>query len=180
MPTQRKGSITDSSQDRTNVYLSEYDILQREILKRIEIRYQIINLALIVAGTILTIGLQMKNSAVLLVYPVLSLFLAAGWAHNGFAMVYIDKYVREKIEKNIPQLQWKSYVHNNSPRSTQPLSPLGIVSTEGLFLSTDILTIALALLIFGSTTIELILLTCSLVATVVTFIILLYTTRIHR
>lgn len=77
MPAQEKDGDTTTT-------LTEYKALRDEIVKRIEFRYQIINLILIVAGTFLTVGVQASIPAsVLLVYPILALFLISGWAHNG-------------------------------------------------------------------------------------------------
>ena len=81
----------------TTGMVTEYQALRSEILKRIEFRYQLINLILIVAGTFLTVGLQPNISAsMLLVYPILALFLVAGWVHNGVATLRIARYIRKK------------------------------------------------------------------------------------
>lgn len=71
LPTQVK------TEDITLV-ATKYKALRDEIVKRLEFRYQIINLTLVVAGTFLTIGVQANMPAsVLLVYPLLASFLIA-------------------------------------------------------------------------------------------------------
>ena len=47
--------------DTINALLHEYDALRAEILKRIEIMYQISTIALIGPGTLFAIGLQTKT-----------------------------------------------------------------------------------------------------------------------
>ena len=45
--------------------ISEYSALREEIVKRIEIQHQLLSLALIATGTILTIGFQTSNATLM-------------------------------------------------------------------------------------------------------------------
>src|SRR5215475_3476375 len=85
---------------------AEYKALRDEILKRVEFRYQLLNLTLISAGTLLGAGLNTNSAPVLLVYPIVGAFLAAGWAHNGEAITTMVKYVRDELEGAHTGLGW--------------------------------------------------------------------------
>jgi hypothetical protein len=63
--------------------LAEYNALRDELLKRAEFQQQILSLTLVIFGTILTFGLQVHSASIILLYPLLSLFLAASWRHDG-------------------------------------------------------------------------------------------------
>src|SRR5689334_19293985 len=87
----RKGSNNPVRTTDTTITVTEYNALRSTVIKRLEFRYQILNLILIVAGTFLTIGLQKDNpSSILLVYPILALFLTAIWTHNGIIIAQIE------------------------------------------------------------------------------------------
>ena len=62
---------------------AEYKALRDEILKRVEFRYQLLNITLISAGTLLGAGLNANSAPVLLVYPILAAFLAGGVARSA-------------------------------------------------------------------------------------------------
>src|SRR5688500_9606440 len=62
--------------------LAQYDALREEILKRLDIQHQLILGALVALGTVLTVSTQRGSSAVLLMYPYLSLFLTLAWSQN--------------------------------------------------------------------------------------------------
>lgn len=80
--------------------LEEYKTLREETLKRVELRNQIINLALIATGALLTVGASQNGPrTALLVYPVIGLFFAAGYSYNYIMLVEIGRYLREDLEK---------------------------------------------------------------------------------
>ena len=174
LPTQVK------TEDITLV-ATEYKALRDEIVKRLEFRYQIINLTLIVAGTFLTIGVQANMPAsVLLVYPLLASFLIAAWAYNGVATLRIARYIRESIEQKVAGLEWETFLKEQAPQLPRPYGFLGTISTTGLVLTTQLLTIALALLKGNFTIIETILFACSIGSVIFTLFLLRYTTRLRR
>ncbi|HEX6372040.1 MAG TPA: hypothetical protein VF006_24155 [Longimicrobium sp.] len=88
-------AAADEHRDR----VEEYKTLREETLKRVEIRNQIINLALIATGALLTVGAgQNGPRTALLVYPVIGLFFAAGYCYNYILLVEIGRYLREVLE----------------------------------------------------------------------------------
>ena len=178
--SQQESIPTQVKDGDTTTILTEYKALRDEIMKRIEFRYQIINLILIVSGTFLTVGIQASIPAsVLLVYPILALFLICSWAHNGVTTLRIAKYVRECIEQKMAGLSWEAYVKEQFPQY-QPFGSLGFLSAAGLVITTQILAIGLALLKSNFTAIEIVLIVCGVLATVLTLILLRYVTRLRR
>lgn len=124
--------------------LEEYKSLREETLHRIEVRYQIINLTLIATGALLTIGAADKGPrSALLVYPILSLFLATGYSYNYVMIVEIGKYIREQIEgldeagnqkrggaRTLLNLGWADYLKRPHDR----IRKLDYIFMFGLFL----------------------------------------------
>jgi hypothetical protein len=151
-----------------NLVIAEYNSLRNEILKRIEFRFQIINLTIIAAGTFLTVGVQDNIPAsVLFIYPILAFFLAASWSHNGAMILLLEQHIKINIEAKNPDLKWET--HGVKPYSLGWLSTL---STSGLILVTQIIAIALALLKTLYTPVELVLLVCSVITVILTVLIL--------
>jgi hypothetical protein len=176
---QSSSMVTESSIENANI-LAEYQTLRDDILKRIEFRYQLINLLLIIAGTFYTLGLQPNiPSSVLLIYPILALFLTAGWAHNGVVMVKIGDYLRKELEVNTVGLKWHTHITTSYPQFSS-FSFLGTISTSGLVLTTQSLAIVLALIGFTAAQVEVVLLGCSLVAFVATILLLRQTAQLSR
>ena len=168
-----------SEREQTNI-LAEYQTLRDDILKRIEYRYQLLNLVLIVAGTFLTVGLQFDSSAtILLVYPILAMFLAAGWAHNGVVIVKIGRYIRDHIEPKLAGLNWQSFTEKSFPQFSS-FSILGTISTSGLILTSQLLALILAMLKFANSLTEWVLLILSSLALLITVILLRQAANFRR
>ena len=55
-----------STDEKISLVVAEYNTLRAEILKRSENRYQILSLNLVMAGTILTFGLQQNSPSYVL------------------------------------------------------------------------------------------------------------------
>lgn len=67
--------------------LEEYRMLRADIQQRINFRFQIFNLLLVVLGLVWSVGLDKGNAYILLIYPVLGLFLTLSWIHQGMVMI---------------------------------------------------------------------------------------------
>lgn len=171
-----QSAVPERTEDKT-IMLEEYKALRNEILKRIEFRYQLINIILVVSGTFLSVGVQPNVSvSILLVYPILALFLISGWAYNGVVLKRIGTYIRENLETNLVELRWESYLKERKTllNFSNPFSFLGPLSTSGLVLTTQVLAVVIALLKFKFIATEIVFLICSLVAIILTIIILRY------
>jgi hypothetical protein len=127
-----------------DLLVAQYTALRDEMAKRFEIRSQLVALTLLVAGTFLTIGVQptVPESAIL-VYPILAMFLAASWAQSDLRTAQIAQFIRDHIEPCIGtplrELGWENY-----RRTTYSRSRRLTFSTQGVFVSTQALAIALA------------------------------------
>ena len=165
---QDKNSPLNSKPDNTPVILAEYAALRSEMLKRIEFRYQLLNLTIIFAGTFLSIGVQPNMPAyILLVYPILALFLLAGWAHNSQTIVGISKYINENLQPKLRDLQWEGFARKHH------VSFYGTLSTSGLVLTTQILAIGLSLPKFSVNDVtQTVLLVISIIAILFTVVLL--------
>ncbi|MGB7539787.1 MAG: HAD family hydrolase [Anaerolineales bacterium] len=129
--------------------LAEYAALRSEILKRSEIQHQLISMALIAAGTFLTVNFTDTStiplsSTVTLIYPLLAIFLAAAWAQNDYRVRQIGLYIKVCIEKNFLQtgLGWE---HAGPSTSVGPFGSLTLFASRGVFIGTELLTVAVAL-----------------------------------
>ena len=111
--------------------LAEYNALREEVLKRVELQQQILSLTLIVFGTILTFGLQVHSASIILLYPTLSFFLAATWAHDGRTVMKIGIYIRDQVEAKIGgnTFGWE----HRARRRQKPRGKLTFLSAGGVF-----------------------------------------------
>src|SRR5580765_2604773 len=75
----------------------EYATLRDEILRRQDSRQQTLSVALTLAGAFLGLGWN-AGPVVLLLYPLIALLLAVGWAQNEVFIKQINAYIRERLE----------------------------------------------------------------------------------
>ena len=129
------------SKDGSNL---EYVALRSEILKRIELRQQLISITLTLAGVFLGVGLGTESVA--LIYPPLAMFLAFGWAQNDFRIRNLAEYIREFIEIPGSGLQYETMVQ----AGRVSIKGLGnwrfvVISHVGIFLFTQSMAIIIEL-----------------------------------
>jgi hypothetical protein len=60
----------------------EYQQCRAEILKRIELRQQLIQITLTFAGVLIGVGVQSRNMLISSIYPPLAFCFAMLWAQN--------------------------------------------------------------------------------------------------
>lgn len=142
-PTEPQGTFVDPA-----LLAAQYSAMRAEMIKRLEIRSQIVALTLVVAGTFLSVGAQTSvPESALLVYPLIAMFLAASWKQNDTRTGQMVRFIRDKIEKHIgpspAQLGWESY-----RRDSHPPSKLTPFSVSGVFVVTQLLAMALAVVRF--------------------------------
>ncbi|HAX71054.1 MAG TPA: hypothetical protein PK152_06150 [Anaerolineales bacterium] len=126
--------------------ITEYSALRSELVKRMELQHQLISLALIAAGTFLSVGLEADSTIMILIYPFLAMFLASAWAQNDFWMRNIAFYIHYHIEDKLTgnNLGWE---HNNPPGSKIPLfGSLSLFASRGIFVGTQLLAILISVL----------------------------------
>jgi hypothetical protein len=117
----------------------EYAALRNEIIKRIELRQQLMSIALTITGVLLGFGIN--NGLIALIYPPLALFLAISWMQNDTRIRDAANYIREKIEKNVSGLNWETNVQEDREISKSTKRQRTIWSHGGLFIFTQLITI---------------------------------------
>ena len=63
----------DPSDLADQLVVAEFTGLRAEVLKHIELQFQLVAVAVVALGTILSVGYQTKNAAIMSLYPLLSL-----------------------------------------------------------------------------------------------------------
>ena len=122
----------------------EYNSLRSEILKRIELRQQLVSITLTLAGIFLSVGLT--TDLVVLIYPPLAMFLALGWTQNDFRIRGMATYIREQMETAPIGLGYETYMQQERARN----KGLGawrfvVMSHSGIFLFTQLMAIGIEL-----------------------------------
>jgi hypothetical protein len=88
------------TKDPVQFLLAEYAQLKGEILKRSEFQHQLISIALVALGALITVGVK-DAPAALLAYPMLALFLSAAWSYNDAQIAQLGIYIRYRIEDQL-------------------------------------------------------------------------------
>lgn len=106
---------TPPSWDATQLAVAEYTQLRAEIIKLTELQFQIVALTVVTFGTTLSVGFQFDNSAVILVYPLLSLTFIILWLHHAHRIVRIAAYMRLHFEQRVGLecIGWEHHVRRN-------------------------------------------------------------------
>jgi hypothetical protein len=135
-----------------------------------DMRQQMLTFTLIIAGTVLSFGIQADISPmVLLLYPILALFLSLAWTQSDTRIWDIAEYIKSHIEVNLQGINWENYVYNkNKDRKVRSLE----ITAVGVFLITDTLALILAIPKLNYSSEEIVLLAFSGFAFVFTFVTL--------
>lgn len=124
----------------------EFNALRAEILQRAQFQQQLINLSIVIAGTLLTVFFQFSGpSWILLTYPLLALFLAVEWSFNNTRIAQIGRYIREEIEDKWSGPGWENYLRSPNARTRLPWLS-GVLFAFGTFVGLPLLLIFLAVL----------------------------------
>lgn len=126
---------------------TEYNNLRAEILKREEIRYQLIALTVTVFGALLAFESQTKNATSLLLYPVLALCLALSWRSNHQTIFKLSDYIIEHIEKKVgsKNMHWEG--HCNSPGQESTVDKYLQYGSRGIFVLTEVLALLIGVIV---------------------------------
>lgn len=135
----------------------EYASLREEMLKRIESRQQTISVALTLAGAFLGFGWG-AGTVVILLYPLIALLLAVGWAQNEVFIKQLSSYIRDRLESQRSGLGWETYSQQRSAEIRFWGWPIEVLAIGGIFVLSQIMAIGLATLRFNGTLIEWVLL----------------------
>ena len=163
-------SLRITNKEQSEGMLAEYSTLRSEILKRMDMRQQMLTFTLVIAGTVLSFGVQNDVSPmVLLLYPILALFLATAWTQSDTRIWDIAEDIKTHIEPNFSGVNWENYVH--SKNKTQKVRPLEVTAV-GVFLITEVLAVVLAIPRLKYSPEEIVLLALAGLAFVLTYVTL--------
>lgn len=151
--------------------VAEYESLRCEILKLIELQAQLISLIVVALGTMLSFGLQMKNSTVILVYPLLSLILGISWLNHSHAISRCAAYLSQELEPRFGRnaLGWENYVRKNPLR----YGMLGYWGVRSIFMGSSVTAVISGMVILRGTAVEIVLVAFSCIVTAATIVIFL-------
>jgi hypothetical protein len=121
---------------------TEYATLRDEILRRIDSRQQTLSVALTLAGAFLGLGWN-AGAVVLLLYPLIALLLAVGWAQNEVFIKQINAYIRDRLENEESGLGWQTYSNQRGSELRIMGWPIEILAIGGIFMLTQLMAIGL-------------------------------------
>lgn len=136
---------------------AEYSALREEVLKRIESRQQTVSLALTLAGAFLGLGWG-AGSVVILIYPLIALMLAVGWAQNEVFIKQINGYIHDHLEGQMGGVGFQRYSNQRMSELRIFGWPLEILAIGGIFILTQLMAVGLGSYRMESSSIEWILL----------------------
>lgn len=154
----------------------EYASLREEMLKRIESRQQTISVALTLAGAFLGFGWG-AGTVVILLYPLIALLLAVGWAQNEVFIKQLSAYIRERLESQSSGLGWETYSRQRAAEIRFRGWPIEVLAIGGIFVLSQIMAIGLATLRFNGTLIEWVLLLLDVGAIILMAVLVEYLRR---
>jgi len=118
----------------------EYSTLRDEILKRVELRTQILFGTLALAGVLF--GFASSTPVGILSYPTIAFFLAAAWSQNEIGMKRTSNFIRLQIETRVPGLSWEGYRQKNVQSLTKVKGVrLATLSASGVFIGTQLVAL---------------------------------------
>lgn len=154
----------------------EYASLREEVLKRIESRQQTISVALTLAGAFLGLGWN-AGAVVILIYPLIALLLAVGWAQNEVFIMQINAYIRDHLEGEQSGLGWQRYSKQGMSELRILGWPLEILAIGGIFILTQIMAVGLGSFRFTNSLPEWLLMILAIAAIIGSFLLLGYMRR---
>ncbi|SRR5579875_157474 len=163
------------SSETLSIVLAEYNNLRAEILKRIELRHQLISLALVAPGTIIAVGFTSHNAFLVLSYPILACFLSGVWVANTQGVREISHYIKTSVEPKLGKnnVGWEHY-HLIASR---PFRLVGILGSGFIFILTQLLCIFAGITLVTFTITEKILLFFAILSVIASIIMLVQLER---
>jgi len=110
--TAHQSSSDAAGWNETQLVVAEYSYLREEIIKLTELQFQTTAATVLAFGTVVSIGIQVRDAVIILVYPMLSLILGVTWLHYTHLITRIAAYTRDHIEDRVGHhnLGWEHYV----------------------------------------------------------------------
>ena len=144
MITPKKKETITIEKDPVQFLLAEYAQLKAEILKRSEFQHQLISIALVALGALVSVGLKDSPIAVL-AYPMLAMFLASAWTYNDAQIAQLGIYIRYRIEENLigEGLGWEHAIKADSVSGV--IGKRITIATRGILIGSEVMAIGLYL-----------------------------------
>lgn len=132
-----------------DLIIAEYATLREEILKLSDTQHQLMTLAFFAFGTLIGTGIQFKNALIIFLYPVLALFLWAGWLSHAYGIDMLGHYIQSRIETKVgtENIGWENYSRANPIPTTHSL--LAFLASRGIFPMTQIIAAIIGFSISG-------------------------------
>ncbi len=166
-----RSGVEISGESRVQLIVAEYDSLRCEILELIKIQAQLISLAVVALGTILSVGLQVGNSTLVFVYPFLSLVLGIVWLNHSHAISRCAAYLSQELEPRCGNgvLGWEKFVRRNPLR----FGMLGYWGVRSVFMCSSLAAAVAGFALLRGSVIEIIIGTVSCIVTALTIVLFL-------
>jgi hypothetical protein len=134
--------------DSTALVTTEYNNLRAEILKRVEIRYQLLAITVTVFGALLAFVSQTKNAIPLLFYPMLALCIAISWLSNQQDIWKLSDYIINHIEVEAGKehMHWEGYSRNLSGKEKRTRQFLAF-GNKGIFVLTELFALLVGIIL---------------------------------
>jgi hypothetical protein len=130
-----------ATNDGSVFLLAEYRELRAEILKRSEMQHQLISFSLAALGALMAVGLRDSPTA-LLIYPIVTLGLAIGWAYHDLQIAQLGLYIRYRIETRLVGSRgWEHAIALQV--ASKEIGHLARLATRGVFWTSAVLTLLL-------------------------------------
>ena len=131
----------DKKPENDQFLLAEYSALREEIVKRIELEYQIIYITLFIFSTMCGFAFSYKVSVIILPYPILCVLLTSAWVNSDFSIFHIAEYIKNQIEAKIGEgtTGWEHYLAPKKPLL------LSTSSVGGTFVITALIAIGIGI-----------------------------------
>jgi hypothetical protein len=132
-----------SPSDTEDFKLQQFQSLRAELVERISGHRQYLSLALAAFGALIAVSGQRQSPIAALIYPLIALFLSAGWIHNHLRTRQIATFVRdyEKTlfgEQNADKAGWENYLRGGPQVSHQSwLGHANFWTAMGTFAGTE-------------------------------------------
>jgi hypothetical protein len=122
--------------DRAQFVLAEYAALRAEILKQIEVQYQLVGLNLLVFGAALSIASQTRSSSIAGLYPVAALILGLCWTSATHEVERCGLYIKDHIEIHVDRQGWENYLSQATRENPFWARWRGSLAMRGSFVAT--------------------------------------------
>ncbi|MEU3166977.1 hypothetical protein [Streptosporangium sp. NPDC006930] len=101
--------------EATQLKAAEYTSLRSEIVGLTSLQFQTTAVATVSFGAVLSAGFQVRNAAIILIYPLLSLALGIIWLFKAHLITRIAAYLRTGIEDRVGRenMGWEHYVQDH-------------------------------------------------------------------